>query len=282
MPEIGLPQGRMHYHEAGEGPPIMFLHGYLMNGRLWEPVVERLRGEHRCIAPDLPLGAAPVALDPDADLSAKGLARLVADLMAALDLQDVTLVGNDSGGAIAQIVAAEHPERLGRLVLTPCDAFDNFPPKLFRPLIPLAKAPGGLTAVFAPLKLRAARSLPNAYGLLTHRDLPHDLIDQWVGNYFGDKGVRRDVHKVTAQLDTGATLDAAAKLAGFDKPALIAFAADDALFPFEHAERLGEILPDARVERIPDSRTWVMLDQPEHTSRLIREFVAATTPAVKS
>jgi pimeloyl-ACP methyl ester carboxylesterase len=281
MPEIGLPQGRMHYHEAGEGPPVVLLHGYLMNGRLWEPVVERLRGEHRCIAPDLPLGSAPFGLDPEADLSAKGLARLVADFLAALDLDDVTLVGNDSGGAIAQIVAAEHPERLGRLVLTPCDAFDNFPPKLFRPLIAIAKAPGGLSAVFAPLKLRPARALPNAYGLLTHRDLPHDLIDEWVGNYFADKGVRRDVHKVTAQLDPNATLDAAAKLAGFDKPALIAFAPDDKIFPFEHAERLGAILPHARVERIPDSRTWVMFDQPDLTSRLIREFVAETAPAAR-
>ena len=279
MPEITLPQGPVHYRDTGSGPPVVFLHGYLMDGRLWDPIAERLGGELRCIAPDLPLGAHPVALNPDADLSTKGLARLVADFLAALELDDVTLVGNDSGGAIAQIVAAEHPERLGRLVLTPCDAFENFPPKLFRPLIPLAKAPGGLTAVFMPLKLRPARSLPNAYGPLTHGDLPHDWIDAWVGNYFADRGVRRDVHKVTAQLDPGATLDAAAKLAGFEKPALIAFAADDALFPFEHAERLGAILPDARVERIADSRTWVMLDQPDVTSRLISAFVAETAAA---
>jgi pimeloyl-ACP methyl ester carboxylesterase len=275
MPHVTLPQGTIHYRESGAGAPIVLLHGYLMDGRLWDPVVERLDAEFRCITPDLPLGAHRTALNADADLTPTGLARIVHDFLAALDLDAVTLVGNDSGGAIAQIVAARHPELLGRLVLTPCDAFDNFPPKLFRPLIAAARA-GGLTAMFTPLKSRRVRGLPAAFGWLTYAELPHDLIDSWLGAYFADKGVRRDTQRVTAGLGDDAFMTGIAEeLVRFDKPALLAWATDDKFFPFEHAERLEAILPNARVERIEASRTWVMLDQPARTAELIRDFVRA-------
>jgi pimeloyl-ACP methyl ester carboxylesterase len=276
MPTVDLLQGPVHYRESGTGEPVVFLHGYLMDSRLWEPVTERLP-DLRCVALDLPLGAHPVALHDDADLSIAGVARLVADFLEALELEDVTLVGNDSGGAIAQVVAADHPERLGRLVLATCDAFDNFPPKIFRPLIAAAKVPGGLNPLFAALKARPARKLPNAYGALTHGDLPHDLIDAWLDAYFADEGVRRDVRKVTVGLgDDGLMLDVAARLTAFHKPALLAWATDDAFFPMEHAERLAAILPDSRLEPIEHSRTWVMRDQPERLAQLIREFVSSS------
>jgi pimeloyl-ACP methyl ester carboxylesterase len=272
VPTVTLPQGSLHYREWGAGdPPAVLLHGYHMSGRLWEPVAERLAGDFRCIAPDLPLGAHPAALDRGADLTARGLGRLVADFIAALGLREPTLVGNDSGGAIAQVVAAYHGERVGRLVLATCDAFDNFPPKLFRPLILAAKVPGALSAVFALMRVRALRNLPNAYGLLTHGRLPHELIDEWIAAYFADAGVRRDTRKVTAALgDDDFMLDVAARLAAFDKPALMAWAVDDAFFPLEHAERLATILPQGRLARIEHSRTWVMLDQPDRTAGLIR------------
>jgi pimeloyl-ACP methyl ester carboxylesterase len=161
----------------------------------------------------------------------------------------------------------------GRLVLTPCDAFDNFPPKLFRPLIAAAKA-GGLTPIFKALKSHRVRAMPTAYGWLTHGELPHELIDSWLEAYFGDKGVRRDTHRLTSTFGDDAFMNAIAQeLAGFDKPALLAWAADDKFFPLEHAERLAAILPNARVERIEHSRTWVMLDQPERTAQLVRDFV---------
>jgi pimeloyl-ACP methyl ester carboxylesterase len=210
----------------------------------------------------------------DADLSPRGIARLVSEFLERLDLDDVTLVGNDTGGAISQIAAGDHGERIGRLVLASCDAFDNFPPKLFRPLIALAKVPGALSAAFLPMRLRAPRNLPNAYGLLTHGRLPHELIDEWIATYFASAGVRRDTRKVTAALgDDDFMLDVAARLTGFDKPALMAWAADDAFFPMEHAERLATILPQGRVARIEHSRTWVMLDQPDRTAGLVQAFV---------
>src|SRR5690349_17942073 len=240
-----------------------------MGAGLWDPVVRLLDGDVRCLVPELPFGAHPAPMHPGADLTAAGLGHLVADFLAALDLRDVTLVGNDSGVAIAQVVAARHPGRLAGLVLATGDAFDNFPPKPFRPLIAAARA-GALTGMIAMLKARPARSLPTAYGWLTHGDLPHDLIDQWIAAYFADKGVRRDLRRLTAALgDDDFMNQIAAELAAFTKPALLAWAADDKFFPAEHARRLAAILPDARVELIADSRTWVMLDQPERTAHLI-------------
>ena len=273
MSQVELSHGTVHYSESGAGQPIVFLHGYLMGAGLWDPVVRLLEGEFRCLVPDLPFGAHPIPLRPAADLTAAGLGRLVADFLDALDLSDVTLVGNDSGAAIAQVVAARHADRLGGLVLATGDAFDNFPPKPFRPLIAAARA-GSLTPLIALLKARPARSLPTAYGWLTHGDLPHELIDQWVAAYLADKGVRRDLRRLTAAMGDDAFMNQiATELAGFTKPALLAWAADDKFFPAEHARRLAEILPDARVHLIPGSRTWVMLDQPERTAQLIAELV---------
>ena len=269
MPHVELPHGTVHYEESGIGRPVVFLHGYLMGAHLWDPVVQRLDDEFRCLVPELPFGAHPAPMRPGADLTAAGLGRLVADFLAALDLRDVTLVGNDSGAAVAQVVAARHAGRLGGLVLATGDAFDNFPPKMFRPLIAVARA-GMLTSVLAMLKARPARSLPTAYGGLTHGGLPHDLIDQWVAAYFADKGVRRDLRRLTVALGDDEFMNQiASELDSFTKPALLAWAADDRFFPVDHARQLASILPNARVELIPSSRTWVMRDQPESTARLI-------------
>jgi pimeloyl-ACP methyl ester carboxylesterase len=279
MATVDLPHGPLHYHQAGSGAPIVFLHGYLMGANLWDPVTRLLDGEFRCITPELPFGAHSTPMAPGADLTTAGLGRLVADFLQALDLHQVILVGNDSGGAIAQVVAARHPQRLGGLVLASCDAFDNHPPKLFRPLIAAARA-GALTPLLGMLKFRPVRSLPSAYGWLTHRQPPHALIDGWVANYLADRGVRRDTRRLIAALGEDAFMgQIAAELAGFTKPALLAWAADEKFFPLVHAQRLAGILPDARLELIEGSRTWVMRDQPQRTARLIGQFArrAATT-----
>ena len=277
MPHIELSHGTLHYRESGAGAPVVFLHGYLMGAGLWDPVVRLLDGDFHCLVPELPFGAHPAPLRPDADLTAAGLGHLVAAFLDALDLRDVTLVGNDSGAAVAQVVAARHPERRGGHVLATGDACDNFPPKPFRPMIAAART-GALTGMIAMMKARPARSLPTAYGWLTHGDLPHDLIDEWVGAYFADKGVRRDLRRLTAALgDDDFMNQIATELAAFTKPALLAWAADDRFFPVEHAHRLAAILPNAQVEMITDSRTWVMLDQPERTAELIAGLARRAT-----
>ncbi|MFC9971597.1 alpha/beta fold hydrolase [Spirillospora sp. NPDC127200] len=279
MPQVGLDQGTIRYREAGAGPPIVFLHGYVMDGRLWDGVIERLSGGFRCIALDLPMGAHTVPMAPGADLGLRGLGALVADVLAALGLDGVTLVGNDSGAAVAQVVAAWHPERLARLVLTPGDCFDNCPPTLFKPLVPAARVPGLVSLAVGSLRMRALRRLPFAYGRLTRGPLPHGLIDDWIAAFLRDPGVRRDCVKVTRGLDPDVTREAALRLAGFAKPTLLAFAPDDRLFPFAHARLLAALLPDARVERVEDSRTWVMIDQPDRTAELIGGFVRGAAGA---
>jgi pimeloyl-ACP methyl ester carboxylesterase len=174
------------------------------------------------------------------------------------------------------VVAARHPERLGGLVLATGDAFDNFPPKPFRPLIAAART-RTLTPLIAVLKARPARSLPTAYGWLTHGRLPHDLIDQWIAAYFAHRGVRRDLRRLTAALgDDDFMRQIATELATFTKPALLAWAADDRFFPLDHARRLAAILPDSRLELIANSRTWVMLDQPRRTAELIASLARRT------
>lgn len=268
MPEIALSQGTVRYRDDGAGPPVVFVHGALVDGRLWAPVADRLDGFRR-VVPDLPLGAHRVPMRPDADLSPSGLAQLVADFLDALDLQDVTLVGNDTGGAICQLVVTRHPERVGRLVLTNCDAFDNFPPLAFRPLVLAARA-HLLTAQLQLLRLRSARRLPIAFGWLANR-IPDELLDAWVEPFLSDPGVRRDTRRVFAGIDRGLLLDTAARLREFDRPVLIAWAPEDRFFPLEHARRLAAIFPDARLVEVPGSRAFVSLDQPERLAALIRE-----------
>jgi pimeloyl-ACP methyl ester carboxylesterase len=280
MATVDLPHGTLHYHESGSGPPIVFLHGYLMGANLWDPVIQLLNGEFRCLTPELPFGAHQAPMRTDADLTTAGIARLVADFLQALNMRQVILVGNDSGGAIAQVVAARHSQHVGGLVLASCDAFDNHPPKLFRPLITAARV-GALAPLLAALKFRPVRSLPSAYGWLTHDQPPHELIDGWIANYLADKDVRRDTRRLIAALGDDAFMgQIAAELTGFTRPVLLLWAADDKFFPLEHARRLAGTLPNARVELIEGSRTWVMRDQPEQTADLIGQFArqTATSP----
>ena len=272
MPAVMLEQGTVRYRDEGSGPPIVFVHGALVDGTLWSPVVERLAGRARCIVPDSPLGSHRVPMRRDADLSPTGLAALIAGLLEALDLHDVTLVGNDTGGALSQLVATRHPERLGALVLTDCDAFDNFPPKAFRTLTVAART-RTLTVAMQPMRLRAARRLPLAYGWLTRHRVPDEVLDGWVEPFLADRRVRRDTRRVLAALDRGVLLDNTARLAAFDKPVLIAWAREDPFFPVEHAHRLAAIFPDARVVEIADARAFVSLDQPDRLAELIGEFV---------
>lgn len=276
--ELRLPAGTIRYREAGpsDGKPVVLVHGFMVNGELWREVTPLLAQTGlRVIVPDLPLGSHEIALAPDADLSPPGLASLIADFLAALELEDVTLVGNDTGGALCQLVAVEHPERLGRLVLTPCDAYENFFPLMFKPLQVLAHVPGAVFAIGQSLRLRAARKLPLAYGWLAKRGIADDLSDAWLAPLLSDGAVRRDVAKVLTGISKRHTLQAAARFGEFDKPVLLAWAPEDRFFTLAYAERLASAFPNAKLEQIEDSLTFVSLDQPQRTAELIASFAAA-------
>jgi pimeloyl-ACP methyl ester carboxylesterase len=258
--------------EAGAGPPIVFVHGLLVNANLWRKVVAELSPSFRCIALDLPLGSHVRAMPAGADLSPPALANLIADAIEELDLEDVTLVGNDTGGALSQLVATRRPERIGRLVLTSCDYRDNFPPAAFRPLIAAARAPGALRAILTTLRPRTPRRLPLAYGWLAKRPIDPDAEDSYVLAALADPGVMADLRRVLVGIDTRHTNAAADALVRFERPALIAWSRADRFFPPRDAQALAATLPDARLEWIDDSYTFSPEDQPGRLAALIAGF----------
>jgi pimeloyl-ACP methyl ester carboxylesterase len=269
--EIELPAGRIRYREAGEGKPVVFVHGFLVDGRLWDGVVDQLSDRCRCIAPDWPIAAHQVAMNPDADLSPPGIASLIASFLDALQLEDVTIVGNDSGGAMSQVLVTKHPERIGRLVLTNCDTHDNFPPGIFKAMPPLAKLPGGMTVLSAPFRIGAlART---AFKPFARTPIPADLVASWMRPSLSDPGVKRDATKVTAGMNKRYTLEAAERLSESKLPLLLTWAPGDKFFPISYAERLEKETPNARLVRIPDASTFVALDQPARLADEIATFV---------
>jgi pimeloyl-ACP methyl ester carboxylesterase len=277
MPEITLPQGTIHYRDSGDGPPIVFVHGLLVDGALWRKVTPLLDGEARTIVPDLPLGSHRLAMNADAELSPATVARLVGDLLAALDLEDVTLVGNDTGGAISQLVALDHGERLGRLVLTNCDCFEVFPPKEFVPMVKAARVPGALYAAVQPMRAAAARRSPLAYGWLAH-EIPDEVTGAWIQPFLDDADVRRDAATFMKAIDKGTMLDAAARLPSLKIPSLVVWGQDDRFFSAELGRRLAATLPNARLEPIAGARTFVSEDAPEALADAIRGFVREGAP----
>jgi pimeloyl-ACP methyl ester carboxylesterase len=279
MNEAVLPEGTVRYRDTGSGPPLLFVHGFLTDGSLWRKVVPLLESEFRCVVPDWPLGSHRPAMREDADLTPPGLAGIVAGFVEQTGLGRVTLVGNDTGGAISQLVATRHAGVLERLVLTPCDAYENFLPPMFRPLQAIARVPGAIWAIGQSLRATPLRHAPNAFGWLAKHGPDPEITRAWLEPSLESRDVRRDIAKVLKGISNRYTLEAAELLRSFDRPTLIAWAPEDRFFKFRYAERLAEAIPDARLERIEDSWTYVSEDQPERTAELIGEFVRETAKA---
>lgn len=275
MPTVDIDAGTIHYDTAGpqDGRPVLFVHGYAMGASLWGPLSARLAARGlRCIAPNWPLGAHPSPLRPGADRTLPGIAAMVDAFMEALALEDVVLVGNDTGGLVSQLVAVNHPDRLGALVLTSCDAFEHFPPPIINPFIVAAKTAISFRAALQPMRTRVVRQY--AYAKLAHRDIDH-LAREWVKPALRDAAVAEDLRRLTKSLNQQTSLDAGARLREFAKPALIAWSADDLFFPLEDGRRLAQVLPNARFELIEGARTYSMIDQPDRLAELVAEFVTA-------
>ena len=276
MRELELSAGTIEYEDTGgEGPVLVLLHGLMMDASLWDATIAGLSVDHRCVAPTLPLGAHRHAMRDDADLSPRGVARLVAELLERLGLDDVTLVGNDTGGALVQLLAVEGPARVGRIVLVSCDAFDNFPPGLTGKTVVLTgKLPPTAFGLFMQqLRLRPFRRLPIAFGWLTKRG--DAATARWLAPILEQREIRRDaVHVLRAiARERGLLLEAAKGLPTFDRPALVVWASEDRVMPPEHGRRLAELLPQGRLVEIQDSYTLIPLDQPAALAAAIREFV---------
>ena len=276
--EIELSVGVVEYVDTGgPGPTCVFLHGLLMDHSLWDEVIADLRVDHRCIAPTLPLGAHVHPVVENAELSLASMARLVVEFIDLLDLHDVTLIGNDTGGAIIQLVTPPLSARVGATVLVSCDAFDNFPPGLTGKTVFLAgKLPRPLFGFFMQqLRLRPIRRLPIAFGWLTKRG--DKTTKRWLKTLLGDRRIQRDAIRFlrAASHEAEVLAAASAAIANDSRPLLAVWATEDRVMPLEHGRRLAALAPRGQLVEIGDSYTLIPLDQPSRLGAAIRAFIAA-------
>jgi pimeloyl-ACP methyl ester carboxylesterase len=284
MPEVTLSAGTLRYEDTAPGgaapgdrrPTLVLLHGLTIDSSVWSEVAAALGEDFRCVMPTLPLGAHRIPMRADADLSLRGLALLVGEFLEALDLRDVTLVLNDWGGA--QLLLTEGPPeavaRIGKVVLTACEAFDNYPPGLPGRLVSLAcRTPGGLALMMRALRYRAVRRAPGGWGWMSRRPVPDAMMDAWFTPARVDPLVRRDLAAYVLSVpDRAALLGYAERMRSFERPVLVVWAKEDRLMPRAHGARLAGIFPDARLVELDDTYTLIPLDQPHRLASLLRDF----------
>jgi pimeloyl-ACP methyl ester carboxylesterase len=279
MKQIELSAGTIEYTDTGgTGPALVLLHGMMMDASLWDGPIADLAADHRCIAPTLPMGAHRQVMHEDADLSLPGLARLVAEFTGRLGLRDVTLVGNDTGGALVQLLMCDGTPGVERVVLASCEAFGNFPAGLTGKTLVLAgKLRPALFGLFMQqLRLRAVRRLPIAFGWLTRRG--DRATARWMQPVLTQPGIRRDTVRMlrAAAADSRLLAETAGRLPGFGQPALVVWAAGDRVMPPEHGRRLAGLLPQGQLTEVADSYTLLPLDQPARFAQIIRDFTRAS------
>ena len=277
MPEVELSAGTIEYEDTGgAGPVIVLLHGLLMDGAQWRLVVADLRREFRCVLPTLPMGAHRRPMHRDADLSLRGLGRIVAEFLAAADLRDVTLCFNDWCGAQVMI-ADDRMDRVARLVLVSCEAFENYPPGIPGRLAALfATVPGGVTVTRWMLLFRPLRQLPTVFGSMSKKSVPEEVMRKWLAPLARSE-IRRDYRKYAGDTKRGRRdlLAATGALGSFRRPVLVLWASEDRIMPLEHARRLAAAFPRGRLVEVADSYTLVPEDQPTVLAALLRDFINA-------
>jgi pimeloyl-ACP methyl ester carboxylesterase len=275
---LELPGGRLDYFDRGDGPALLFSHGWLANANLWRKVVEILCDEFRCLVLDLPLGSHRVPMNADADLSPAGVAGLIAAAVEQLALRDVALVGNDSGGAYSQIALAQHGERLSgrvsRLVLTSCETpYDEWPPEPFDGLPAAASDPEALGQLLAALEDPVVRAIPVAYGLLAKHPIEPEASDSYALPASRNEDVLRDVAKAMSSASTAPVRAAGEHLiAHSDLPTLLIWSSEDEVFPLAHAKRYASTLRNGSLVQIEDSFSFTPEDQPAAVAAAIRSF----------
>ncbi|MFE5208638.1 alpha/beta fold hydrolase [Streptomyces sp. NPDC056600] len=279
MPSVELSAGPVDYQDTGgDGPVLVFGHGPPMNETQWRKVVPLLDG-YRCVLPTLPLGGHRRPMRPDADLSQRGVALLLGEFLERLDLEEVTLVLNDWGGG-QFLVSEGRAQRLARMVLVACEAFDNFPPGPARAMAHVCRVPGGVRLLTRLMGVRAVRRARGGYGGMSLRGIPDEVMDDWFGPATRSRAVRRDFAKfATGAPDRATLLDWSGRLRDFDRPVLVVWAAEDRLMPREHGPRLAELYPQGRLVEIADSSTLVPEDQPERLAEEMTRFLVATGAA---
>lgn len=275
---VQVAAGPIAYEDTGgDGPVVVLVHGLAMDGRQWQGVVENLRADHRCVLPTLPMGAHREPMRADADLSLRGMVRILAEFLAALELRDVALCFNDwCGGPV--MIAEGHVERVARMVFVSCEAFDNYPPGWAgHAAWASANIPGGVSVMRWTLTRPRIRRLPFVFGQMAKHPVDDELMRDWM-EPLRRREIRRDFSKYAGAAMKGRhdLAAATASLGSFEGPVLVAWDPEGKMMPNEHGRRLAESFPNARLVEIPDAYTLVPLDQPQALSEHMREFLAAT------
>jgi pimeloyl-ACP methyl ester carboxylesterase len=265
MPQIALEQATIDYRVLGPEdsahPPVLFIHGILVDGRLWDRVAEGLaRQGYRCYLPNWPLGSHTIPVNAGADLSPSGVAVMIRDFIDALGLTNVTLVGNDTGGGLCQLVIDAYPDRVRRLVLTNCDAFDKFPPFPFNAVFALLRGPVSIKLLFEQMRIKALRHSPLGFGLLVHPDPA--LTASWLEPARTDVRIRRDLARLLRNVAKTDLTDVATRLPRFTKPVTLVWGQRDRAFTPSLGRRLAALFPNSTLIEVPDARTFVSLDNP--------------------
>lgn len=274
MKEIVTESGVIKYGDYGDGEVIVFLHGTLSNGNTWRKVIPTLSKQFRCIVPDLPLGGHTIPLKTTADLSPYGIAHIIHQFLQALQLQRVILLGNDTGGAYAQIFTMLYPSAVTKLILINTDAFEIFPPKSFDLLKSGVDIPGFTWLMAQLFKVKPALKSSMILGLLSYRVTKEELYELYVRHFISQSGVRADFTKVVKGWSNSYTHEAAEKLTHFHKPVLVLWGADDEkLFPLELGKRVASIFSNASFKAVDHSLTYVQEDQPELFTHELLHFL---------
>jgi pimeloyl-ACP methyl ester carboxylesterase len=266
MAQLALKQATIEYQQFGPQdsvhPTVFFVHGILVDGNLWRDVAEDLaRRGYRCIVPTLPLGSHTIPVNETGSLSLPGVAEIVNDAIVALDLSDVTLVGSNTGGGICQLVVDAHPERIGRLVLTNCDAFDKCPPFPFDKVFGVLRGPISIRAMFRPMRITALRRSALGFGLLISRP-DSRLTADWIEPCLNDSRICRDLAALLRQIAPADLTDVAARLTRFDKPVTLVWGQGDRVFTPSLGRRLAAVFSNGTLIEVPGAKTFVSLDNP--------------------
>ncbi|WP_371615805.1 alpha/beta fold hydrolase [Streptomyces sp. NBC_00454] len=289
MPAIALRSGTIDYTDteaaadAAPGPAretLVLVPGLGFDESVWQPVVDRLRTDFRVLVPVLPIGGHRRPMDPGADLSAQGVAALLAEFLDRLDLREVTLVQNDAG--IAQLLVGVQDERIARLVLASCEALDNYPPGFQgKTLHAASRIPGALRLLLQSFRSPFLAGMQTSLGGMAARPIPHELVLRWYGPLLGDPAIRRDLTAFLRGTRKDTYLRAAERLRTFDRPALVVWGAQDRMMPPATGRRLAGLLPRGEYVEIPDSRTLISLDNPEALCEALRRFITAHPAPVR-
>ena len=265
MPQVALEQATIEYRVLGPEdsphPPVVFVHGILVDSRLWDRVADGLaRLGFRCYLPNWPLGSHTIPVNEGAELSPQAVATMIRDFLDKLGLSDVTLVGSDTGGGLCQLVIDAYPDHVGRLVLTNCDAFDKFSPFPFNLVFALLRGPISIKVLFEQMRLKALRHSPLGFGLLVNPD--PQLTASWLEPGRTDVRIRRDLARLLRAVAKTHLTDVSTRLPGFTRPVTIVWGQRDRAFTPSLGRRLAALFPNSTLIEVPGARTFVSLDNP--------------------